>query len=124
METGFRPAEIVEVQTAALRRFQARQAERYLRGPIRMADIRAAAKLSGPCLAVLLVIHYRRAITKQNAVTLPSGLLSDFGIDKSAKRRALLRLELAKLIRVKRTPGKTAVVELMARPPSCPAREA
>lgn len=119
METGFRPAEIVEVQTAALRRFRARQAERYLRGPIRMADIQAAAKLSGPCLALLLAIHYRHAITKQTVVTLPSGILSDFGIDKSAKRRALLRLESAKLIRVTRDPGKTAAVELMARPPPC-----
>ena len=115
MEIGFRPTEIVEVQTATLRRLEARRAQHYLRGPIRMADIQAATKLGGSCLAVLLAIHHRQVVTKQEAVTLPSGLLSNFGIDKSAKRRALQRLELAKLITVKRIPGKTAVIKLTAR---------
>ena len=53
--------------------------------------------------------------TKRDAVTLPSGFLSDFGIDKNAKARALRSLELAKLISVKRMPGKTAIVKLVAR---------
>jgi DNA-binding MarR family transcriptional regulator len=123
MEMGFRPAKIVEVQTAVLRRLKARQTARYLRGPIPLADIQAAANLAGGCLVVLLLIHHRHAVTKQQMVTLPSSLLSDFGIDKSAKRRALQHLESAKLIRVTRNPGKTAVVELLARPPSYPARE-
>jgi hypothetical protein len=112
MEIGFRPTEIVEVRSATLTRLEARRAEHYLRGPIRMTDIQEATKLGGSCLAVLLVIHHRQVVTKREAVTLPSGLLSKFGIDKSAKWRALQRLELAQLIRVKRIPGKTAVIEL------------
>lgn len=109
----FRPTKIVEVETAASRRLTARRMEHYLRGPIRMKEIQAAAKLPGPCLAVLLAVHHRHAITKQSAVTLPSGLLSDFGIDKNAKMRALRRLELANLIRVTRTAGKSALIELV-----------
>ena len=55
MEMGFRPAKIVEVQTAVLRRLKARQTARYLRGPIPLADIQAAANLAGRCLVVLLL---------------------------------------------------------------------
>ena len=115
METDFLPTSVVEVQTDYVRRLKASQAEHYLRGPIRIVDIQAAAKLGGSSLAVLLAIHHRRVVTNQEAVTLPSGLLSEFGIDKSAKKRALQKLEAAKLIRVERAPGRTAVVELIAR---------
>jgi hypothetical protein len=51
-----------------------------------------------------LVIRHRTA-------ALPTGFLAEFGIDKSAKQRALRRLEGAKLINVKRVPGHTAVVK-------------
>ena len=115
METSFRPTSIVEVQTDYGRRLKASRAEYCLYGPIRIADIKAAAKLGGACLALLLALHYRRAYTAQEAVTLPSGLLAEFGIDKSAKQRGLKRLEEAKLINVKRIPGHTAVVQLTAR---------
>jgi DNA-binding transcriptional ArsR family regulator len=71
--------------------------------------------LGGSCLALLLAIHFRRAVTESEAVTLPSGFLAEFGIDKSAKQRGLKRLEEAKLIDVRRIPGNTAVIELRAK---------
>ena len=115
MQSEFRPTSVVEVQTEYARRLKARRAEYSLFGPIRIADIQAAAKLGGACLALLLALHYRRAYTAQEAVTLPTGFLAEFGIDKSAKQRALKRLEDAKLINVKRIPGHSAVVQLTAR---------
>jgi DNA-binding MarR family transcriptional regulator len=115
MHSEFRPTSVVEVQTAYARRLKARRTEYSLFGPIRIADIQAAAKLGGACLALLLALHYRRAYTAQDAATLPTGFLAEFGIDKSAKQRALKRLEDAKLIDVKRVPGHTAVIELRAR---------
>src|SRR5258708_7475033 len=110
METDFRPTSVVEVETEYARRLKASRAEHYLYGQIRMDDIRAAIKLGASCLALLLAIHFRRAVTGQEAVTLPSDFLAGFGIDKSAKHRGLKRLEEAKLITVKRIPGNTAVV--------------
>jgi hypothetical protein len=115
MQLEFRPTGVVEVQTEYARRLKTRRAEYSLFGPIRIADIQAAAKLGGACLALLLALHYRRAYTAQDAATLPTGFLAEFGIDKSAKQRALRRLEGAKLINVKRVPGHTAVVELRAK---------
>lgn len=115
MQPEFRPTSVVEVQTEYARRLNARRAEYSLFGPIRIADIQVAAKSGGACLALLLALHYRRAYTTQEAVTLPSGFLAEFGIDKSAKHRALKRLEDAKLIKVRRLPGHSAVVQLTAR---------
>jgi hypothetical protein len=124
METDFRPTRVVEVQTEYVRRLKASRAEHYLYGPIRIADVRDAAKLGGTCLALLLAIHFRRAVTGREVVTLPSSFLAEFGIDKNAKQRGLKRLEEAKLIYVKRIPGHTAVIELRAkrkaRTPSAP----
>jgi DNA-binding MarR family transcriptional regulator len=117
MQTEFRPTSVVEVQTEHARRLKARRAEYSLFGPIRIADVQAAAKLGGACLALLLALHYRRAYTGAQSVTLPSGFLSEFGIDKSAKQRGLKRLEEAKLINVKRAVGHTVLIELRARLP-------
>jgi hypothetical protein len=115
METDFRPTGVVEVETEYARRLKASRAEHYLYGPIRIADVQAAAKLGGQCVTLLLAIHFRRAVTGQEAVTLPSGFLSEFGIGRGVKRRGLEGLEAAKLINVKRVVGHSAVIELRAK---------
>jgi len=114
MEREFRPTGVVEVETEHSRRLKASRAESYLYG-FRFDDLRTAIKLGGPCLALLCLIHFRRGVTGQEAVTLPSGFLAEFGIDKSAKLRGLRRLEEAKLIDVKRAVGHTTLIELRAR---------
>ena len=111
----FKPTHVEEVETEYSRRLETNRAGHYLRCHIRIDDIRDATKLGGSSLALLLLIHFRRDITREEAVTLPSGLLAGFGIDRSAKRRGLKGLEQAKLIKVKRTVGHTAVIELCKR---------
>ncbi len=115
MRTDFQPESVVEVETEYARRLKASRAQHYLQSSIRIDDIRDAARLGGSCLALLLLIHFRRDVTGKEAVTLPSGFLGEFGIDKSAKLRGLRRLEGAKLVNVKHAVGHTAVVELRAR---------
>jgi hypothetical protein len=115
METDFRPTSVVEVETEYARRLKASRAEHYLFGPIRIGDVQVAAKLGGQCLTLLLAIHFRRAVTGQEAVTLPSGFLAEFGIGKNAKQLGLRHLEKAKLINVNRAAGHTALVELRSK---------
>jgi hypothetical protein len=112
---AFDPTEVEEVETEYSRRAKAAKAAHYLGSSIRIADIQDAAKLGGPCLALLLAIYFRRDVTGQERVTLPTSFLAEFGIDRSAKRRGLKLLEQAKLINVKRATGRTAVVELRAK---------
>jgi DNA-binding MarR family transcriptional regulator len=111
----FKPTRVEEVETEYSRRLKTNRAEHYLQCHIRIDDIRAATRLGGSSLALLLLIYYRRDVTREEAVTLPSELLAGFGIDRSSKHRGLKGLEQAKLIKVKRTVGHTAVIELCKR---------
>jgi len=111
----FRPTHVEEVETEYSRRLKTNRAGHYLRCRIRIDDIRDATKLGGSSLALLLLIYFRRDVAREETVTLPSGLLAGFGIDRSAKHRGLKGLEQAKLIKVKRAVGHTAVIELCKR---------
>jgi DNA-binding MarR family transcriptional regulator len=103
----------VEVETEALRAAHRRRTNRFLKGPILLAEIAAAARLPGQALAVLLAVYHRAAISRDSRVRLPRGLMQEFGVTKDAKARALRQLEAAGLIRVERRTGRAAVVELV-----------
>jgi hypothetical protein len=102
----------VEVETAALRAARARRAGRFLKGPIPMADIAAAARLPGKGLAVLLAVHHRAALTRNETVKLPAGLMNDLGVTKDGKARALRQLEAAGMITVHRKPGRSPIISM------------
>jgi hypothetical protein len=72
-----------------------------------------AARLPGQALAVFLAVHHRVALTGNASVTLPKNLLSDLGVTRDAKARALHALEQAALVAVERNSGKTARVRLL-----------
>ena len=101
-----------EVETAFAKRKQGRINARFLKGPILMQDIGAAARLPGQALSVFLALHHQTALTKKQWVTLPKGLLMQLGISRDAKARALQQLEAAALVRVVRSKGKTARASL------------
>lgn len=101
-----------EVETGLTRRAKSRLEERFLKGPIPLRDIATAGRLPGRCLALLLAVHHRIALTRNTAVTVPSSLLTDFGISRSAKARCLKLLERAGLITVTRSRGRAARIQL------------
>jgi len=103
---------VVEVETSALRQARRRRTGRFLRGPIPMSDIAAAARLPGKALAVYIALHHRAALTRSKAAKLPRALLADLGVDKHGKARALSQLEAAGLISVRRQTGRSPVIEL------------
>ena len=101
-----------EVLTDALRGYERRAQGRFLKGPIPLQDIALAARLPGQALPVYLAIHHRAALTRNNSVTLPKGLLEQFGISRDSKARSLRALERASLVTVERRKGRTARVTL------------
>jgi DNA-binding MarR family transcriptional regulator len=111
METEFRPTRVVEIETKWSKQSEERGAARYLVLPL-LKEMAAAARLSGKALALLLLIHHRQRVLKKRQVTLPSSLLAQFGIDRSAKSRGLHHLKEAGLIRVSTTPGHSVLIEL------------
>lgn len=102
----------VEVETKAGKRKSQRMNERFLKGPIPMRLIAQAAKLPGQSLSVYLATHHQSALTRCNKVTLPKGLLSQLGVSRDAKSRALKELVHAGLVKVESVKGKSTRVSL------------
>ncbi len=99
-----------EVMTDALRRRLGRRT--FIRGPFAMAEFCTAGKLPGKSLLIWLLVHHRIRMTQQQEVTVPHWLLASAGVDARAKARALVALESAGLIHVRRERGKTARISL------------
>ena len=102
-----------EVMTPTLLRLLHRKGGRFLRGPVPLEQLATAARLPGSALAVLLLIHHQTAVSGLTAVRLPAGLLSEFGIDRGRKARALRALEGVHLVRVTRARGRAVLVSLL-----------
>jgi hypothetical protein len=111
--------EEVEVETAVLRQSRQRRSDRFLKGPIPLHLITAAARLPGQALAVLLAVHHQITLTGKPSVSLPSALLAELGTDRDAKARALHQLERAGLIQVERARGRAARVWLARDRKAC-----
>ena len=104
-----------EVRTAVLRRRQQRRSKRFLKGPVPLDVVATAGALPGRALLVLLAIWHRVDLTGRLRVALTAGVMQEFGFDKFVKRRALMELEGAGLIRVQRVKGRATTVELISR---------
>jgi len=89
----------------------------FLKGPIALNQIATASQLPGQALGVFLAIHHRSALTRSLTLTLPKGLLQQFGISRDAKARSLHLLEAATLIKVKRNKGRPAQITLLIGSP-------
>jgi hypothetical protein len=101
-----------EVQTRFTRQSRIRRGERFLKGPIPLPDIAAAARLPGKALALFLLVHHQTALTGKPIITLPSKLLRDLGISRGAKARGLALLENTGLVTVTRSRGRAARIQL------------
>ena len=101
-----------EVQTSFSRQSRIRRGERFLKGPIPLRDIAAAAKLPGKSLALFLAVRHQTDLTSKPIITLPAGLLAQLGISRSAKARCLKSLEQAGLVDVERSKGRAARIQL------------
>jgi hypothetical protein len=104
--------EQTEVQTNLVRQSKTRRGGRFLKGPIPMPEIAAAACLPGKALALFLAAHHQIALTGKPSVTLPARLLADLGISRDAKARGLKHLEHAGLVTVARPKGRAARIQL------------
>jgi hypothetical protein len=103
-----------EVITEAGKRKGRQMDERFLKGPIPIRNIARAATLPGQSLSLYVAIIHQTDLTRRDAVTLPKGLLEQFGISRDAKSRGIKALEGASLIQVQRAKGRSARVSLSA----------
>ena len=94
-----------------------RQGERFLKGPIPLPWLSAAAKLPGKSLHVGIALWYAAGLTRSRVVPLSNVGAQHFGLDRNAKYRALGWLESAGLVAVTRKLGRAPLVTIME---ACP----
>ena len=85
----------------------------FLKGPVPLPWLQRAAKLPGRTLDLSIALWYRIGVEKTLTVTLTSALLKEFGVDASAKARALVQLEQAGLVRVQRKARRNPIVTVL-----------
>ena len=90
-----------------------RQGERFLKGPIPWIWLVRAANLPGRCLHVAMGLWTLAGIKKCRTIRLQRRVFEDLGVQRDARRRALNRLERARLISIARLPGRSLEVTLL-----------
>lgn len=91
--------------------------DRFLRGPIPMDWIYAAAKATGhgSGFKVAIVIWYLSGLNRQSkTVKLSGSVLREMGVERHAGYRGLVALEKAGLVRVERNSGQSPTVSILA----------
>jgi hypothetical protein len=87
--------------------------ENFLKGPVPLTWLARAGQLPGKSLHLGIVLWFLAGLKNTRSVSLPSSVLQLFGVDRSAKRRALDWLEKAGLVAVERYPGCNPLVTLL-----------
>jgi hypothetical protein len=90
----------------------------FLKGPIPLTWLEAAACLPGKSLHAGLALWFAAGLARSASVPLSNISGVRFGLDRSAKYRALAWLEKAGLITVERKLGRAPVVTLLSPGPS------
>jgi hypothetical protein len=85
----------------------------FLKGPIPMAWLNAAAKLQGKTLNVGLAIWWLAGMSKNTSFKITGKALDQLGVSRDAASDALKRLEAHGLILVKRSPGQRPTVQIV-----------
>ena len=85
----------------------------FLKGPIPMTWLNAAAKLPGKTLNVGIAIWWLAGMSKTTAFKLTGKSLKQLGVSRDAASDGLKRLEEHGLILVKRSPGQRPIVEIV-----------
>lgn len=90
-----------------------RSPERFLKGPVPLPWLCAAACLPGKSLHVGVALWHLAGARRSQTIALPNALLEGFGVDRFAKRRALDALEQAGLIHVEHHRGRHPLVSIL-----------
>ena len=90
--------------------------EKFLKGPIPLVWLEAAAKLPGKALHVGIEIWFWAGIKGPEGIKLSTASLIKFGVERHSAYRAVNALENAGLISVIRHKGRKPIVSLIDSP--------
>lgn len=102
--------------TSALSRLSSTRSRRsglFLKGPIPLSWLTAAARLPGKSLHVGLALWFASGLQRSRRISLSNLACERFGLDRNAKYRGLVWLEEAGLIAVERKLGRAPIVTIL-----------
>ena len=85
----------------------------FIKGPLPLPWMQAAARLPGRTLQVALALWYLAGLKKDTTVRLTTKPLVDMGVSRDAKYDSLARLEEAGLVSIQRQSGQAPLVTLL-----------
>jgi hypothetical protein len=85
----------------------------FLRGPVPMLWLNAAARLPGKALHVGIRLWFLCGLTSSRRVQLSLSQMQELGFDRKTAARGLLALQLAGLVEVERHQGRNPRVTIM-----------
>ena len=91
-----------------------RSGEKFLKGPIPLNWLCRAAQLPGKSLQVGLAIWFLAGLNKSATVRLGQSVLTEFGVDRHSKSRALAKLMNARLISIQCAAGCAPVITIVS----------
>ena len=90
-----------------------KKGEYFLKGPVPLPWLTAAARLPGKSLHTGVALWYASGVVRSRRIALSNVAGGRFGLDRNAKYRALEWLERAGLITVERQLGRAPVVTIL-----------
>ena len=93
--------------------------QHYLRGPVPLDWLCAAARLPGKSLHVGIALWFMAGLLRSSRIPISNVLGGRFGLDRNAKYRALDWLEKGGLVAVERKLGRAPAVTIL-NPKSTP----
>jgi DNA-binding transcriptional ArsR family regulator len=110
------PVKRLQLDSATGKLVEAPKKELFLRGPIPLDWLAAAAKLPGKTLNVAVALYWRHGMAKAKSFKLTQVALTAMNLERDAASAGLTRLEQAGLIRVERRPGQRPIVSILDLP--------
>jgi CRP-like cAMP-binding protein len=107
------PAKRIRLDSSSGQYLDAPLSVPFLKGPIPMAWLNAAAKLPGKTLNVGIAIWWLAGMSKNASFKITRKALDQLGVSRDAASDALKRLEEQGLIVVKRSPGQRPTVQIV-----------
>ncbi len=107
------PAKRIRLDSSSGQYIDAPLSVPFLKGPIPMAWLNAAAKLPGKTLNVGIAIWWLAGMSKNSSFKITRKALDQLGVSRDAASDALKRLEEQGLILVKRSPGQRPTVQIV-----------
>jgi hypothetical protein len=93
-----------------------RSGEKFLKGPIPLSWLSAAATQAGKALHVGLALWFLAGVKRNRTIALSAPVLSSFGVGRYAGYRGLKALERVGLVSVVRHPGRLPIVTILDGP--------